>query len=275
MGYGFSIWLRVGPARAMMRLEYKYLVPVERLSELRAMIAPFVEADVYAAQRGLAGYTVRSIYFDTLALSFYQEKVAGLKVRRKLRLRGYNEYRRGDVVFLETKGKYGRMIVKGRAPVRYDQVQALLASGEVERYVLTGPAFPNALEDAQRFFFYLRRGALRPIILIVYEREAYQSRFNHALRITFDKNLRSALFPSLDALFQEDGHRYTMPSHLILEVKSCGGPPLWLREIIGTLGLKPLALSKYVLCLEAHRRPWVVTRRSMLVSSHPLVAFTC
>ncbi len=146
-----------------MRLEYKYLVPGERLPELRAMVAPFVEADVYTAQRGLAGYTVRSIYFDTSTLAFHQEKVAGLKVRRKLRLRGYNEYRQGDLVFLETKGKYGRMVVKGRAPVRYEQVPVLLASGEVERYILTGPTFPNALEDARQFFFHLRRGAGKPL----------------------------------------------------------------------------------------------------------------
>jgi hypothetical protein len=221
-----------------MRVEYKYLVPNESLSRLRGMIAPFVETDVHAVAYGERGYTVRSIYFDTCALDFYHQKLAGVKVRKKLRLRGYN-------------GGH-TSIMKNRAPLEYAHLQNLFATGNVERYVLASQDFPRALEDARRFFFHFCRNALRPIALVVYEREAYHSKFDPSLRITFDKCLRSAIHPALDALFKEEEIRYLMPRHFILEVKHSGRFPSWLRSAVGTLGLRRQALSKYVIGIDRH-----------------------
>jgi len=235
-----------------MRLEYKYLVPNESLPRLRAMIAPFVEPDVNGAAYGDQGYTVRSIYFDTCGLDFYHQKLAGLKVRKKLRLRGYNGGRESSVVFLEIKRKNVTSIKKNRAPVEYAHVHDLFGTGDVARYVAAHPDFPRASEDARRFFFYVYRNSLRPIVLVVYEREAYHSKFAPSLRITFDKHLRSSIYPGLDGLFKEEEMRYAMPRHFILEVKFSGLFPGWLRWAIGTLGLRQQALSKYVISIDRH-----------------------
>jgi hypothetical protein len=235
-----------------MRVEYKYLVPNESLSRLRGMIAPFVETDVHAVAYGERGYTVRSIYFDTCALDFYHQKLAGVKVRKKLRLRGYNGGQESSIVFLEIKRKHVTSIMKNRAPLEYAHLQNLFATGNVERYVLASQDFPRALEDARRFFFHFCRNALRPIALVVYEREAYHSKFDPSLRITFDKCLRSAIYPALDALFTEKEIRYLMPRHFILEVKHSGRFPSWLRSAVGRLGLRQQALSKYVIGIDRH-----------------------
>ena len=235
-----------------MRLEYKYLVPNESLSRLRGMIAPFVETDVHAAAYGERGYTVRSIYFDTRALDFYHHKLAGVKVRKKLRLRGYNGGQESSIVFLEIKRKHVTHVIKSRAPLEYAHLQDLFATGNVERYVLVSQGFPRALEDARRFFFHLCRNALRSVALVVYEREAYHSKFDPSLRITFDKCLRSAIYPALDALFKEKEIRHIMPRHFILEVKHSGRFPSWLRSAVGTLGLRQQALSKYVIGIDRH-----------------------
>lgn len=242
------------PCPALPRLEYKYLVPGELLPRLRRMIAPFVETDAHAVVYGARGYTVRSIYFDTRALDFYHEKLAGLEARKKLRLRGYNGNGARCVVFLEIKRKRATSVTKNRAPVRYVHVPDLFASGDVERYVLTHPACPRAMEDARRFFFYVRRDALRPVVLVVYEREAYHGKFDPSQRITFDKNLRGAARPTVDALFCEDEVRYAMPRHFVLEVKFSGPFPAWLRPIVGALGLRVEAMSKYVTCMEGTLR---------------------
>jgi len=232
-----------------MRLEYKYLIPNERLPELRAKIAPFVEADAHS--RELEGYTVRSIYFDTVALNCYHDTVEGLKARKKIRIRGYNECEEKNIIFLEIKRKYGVSVVKNRAPVLYEHVEDLLASGDVERCVLTRTDFPNALKDARQFLFHIYSGSLRPIVLIMYEREAYYSKLG-SLRITFDKHLRSSIYPSLDALFSEDNTLYSIPKHFILELKFYDGLPSWLKSTVGALDLEQQALSKYAICVDEH-----------------------
>jgi hypothetical protein len=251
-----------------MRLEYKYPVPNELLPKLRAMITPFVDVDRYAERSGPRGYTVRSIYLDTFALGSYYGKIAGLKMRKKIRIRGYNEHNGNDVVFLEIKRKYGMALAKSRAPVLYEHVEDMLISGDIDRYVLASEDFPNALKDTKRFLFYVYGASLHPTVLIVYEREAYYSKFNHSLRITLDKNMRSSIYPSIDALFSEDKILYSIPKHSVFEIKFCGGLPLWLRSIIGALGLKRRALSKYALCLDTHNMPQRSSKRSMLAFSH-------
>lgn len=235
-----------------MRLEYKYLVPNELLSSLRGMLAPFVETDVHAIAYGVRGYTVRSIYFDTCTLDFYHEKLAGIKMRKKLRLRGYNDNQKRSVVFLEIKRKHAMLVTKNRAPVEYAHVHDLFDTGDVERHIPARPDFPHASEDARRFFFYVYRNSLRPIVLTIYEREAYYSKFNPSLRITFDKNLRSSIYPALDTLFSEEKIRYSMPRHFILEVKVSGRFPWWLGSAIARLGLRQQALSKYVIGIDEH-----------------------
>lgn len=252
-----------------MRLEYKYLVPNEYLPQLRGMIAPFVEVDVHAVAYGSRGYTVRSIYFDTRGLDFYHEKLAGVKVRKKLRLRGYNEGQGRSVVFLEIKRKHAMSVAKNRSPVEYANVHDLFGTGDVERYVLERPDFPRASEDARRFFFYVYRNSLRPVVLVVYEREAYGCKFAPSLRITFDKNLRSSVYPSLGALFSEEKKRYAMPRHFILEVKFSGRFPSWLRSAVGTLGLRQQALSKYVIGIDRHGVLRGNSGRSMLAFARP------
>ena len=246
-----------------MRLEYKYLLPSHLLPRVRAMIAPFVEADVHHHEPD--GYTVRSIYFDTAALSCYHDKRAGLRVRKKIRVRGYDERRESDRVFLEVKRKSGMSVAKSRAPVRYQCIEPLLCSGDVERYVLADGTFPHAIDDARCFFFHLYGSSMRPIIQVVYEREAYHGKFE-PLRMTFDKNVRSSLCPTIDALFSEDNTIYSTSRHFILEIKLSGGFPSWLKSIIGTLNLKHQALSKYNICIDSHKALSGLRKRLMLAS---------
>ncbi len=240
------------PCAARPRLEYKYLVSSELLPRLREMVAPFVEIDAHAAAYGARGYTVRSIYFDTCALDFYHQKLAGVEARKKLRLRGYNGGGESSIVFLEIKRKHATSVTKNRAPVKYVHAPDLFASGDVARYVLARPDCPQAMEDARRFFFHVRRDALRPIVLIVYEREAYHGKFDSSLRITFDKNLRSAAHPAIDALFGEEKTRCAMSRYFVLEVKFSGRFPAWLGPIVGALSLRLEAISKYVICIDEH-----------------------
>ncbi|MCK5075627.1 MAG: VTC domain-containing protein, partial [Calditrichia bacterium] len=84
----------------MKRLEYKYLVPKTLLPVLRSMILPYVEIDEYVSKTGKNNYTVRSIYFDTKNFNLYQEKLTGIKLRKKVRIRSYNQETPSSPLFL-------------------------------------------------------------------------------------------------------------------------------------------------------------------------------
>ncbi len=78
-----------------MKYEFKYIVPVSRMDQLREAIRPYVELDPYADMMENHEYTVRSVYFDTSRFDYYYEKIDGYKIRKKIRIRGYNEQNRG------------------------------------------------------------------------------------------------------------------------------------------------------------------------------------
>lgn len=234
-----------------MRREYKYLVPVELYPQLKEECLPFLAADQFSRERGR--YTVRSIYFDSSLLRFYHEKQAGIRLRKKLRIRGYDDQQNNSMVFLEIKRKIDDRIAKSRAPVPFATLQALLNSGMVKDNVAVKSSHPAAATAAQRFLFYVYREALRPAVLVIYDREAYFYRFNHNIRVTFDLNLRSSIAPKLESLYQENSLRYTLKSYFILEVKFYHGVPDWIKSLVATHGLPRMALSKYTMTIDTHR----------------------
>ena len=235
------------------RQEYKYLVSNELLDDIRAMMFPYVRLDHYLSKRDSIDYTVRSIYFDTCKLNFYQEKLFGLKLRKKFRLRGYDRPVKNQIVFLEVKQKDETFISKNRSPIYFKNVRNLLISGDINKYILNGNKFPKSKEDARRFLYYFYGKSLVPVVLIVYNREAYHSKFNSGVRITFDKSLRSEVCSSTNDLFSRNKSIYSLTDYFIMEIKFIYGYPLWLKSIIEKLELQRCTISKYAICIDKHK----------------------
>ena len=235
-----------------MRLEYKYLIPTDKLNELREAMIPFVNIDEYAQSRIQKEYTVRSIYFDTMRLNDYRDKLAGLKIRKKIRIRCYNELEKESPVFLEVKRKYENHVSKNRSPLLYSNLSQILQSADIDNYLIRKKNFPDEREDAVKFFYLLKITNCSPVVLVIYEREAFFSKHDSTLRITFDKNLRSLALPNLSDLFKETGIQRVLQSHFILEVKFYSGFPKWLQNIISHFEISRRALSKYTMCVDNH-----------------------
>lgn len=236
-----------------MRLERKYLVPIDQLGWLRKRISPFVKPDEFARESNdCREYTVRSIYFDTAGRDDYHQKVEGLKTRKKVRLRGYNQPDDDAVLFLEIKRKQAQRVWKNRAPFPQRHCRALFTTGDVDRYVPEVPQRPGARDDARRFFYHIHRRSMRPSALVVYEREPFVGVFEPDLRITLDKNLRSIIQPELGDLFTDSFQKYGTPGDFILEVKYDKVMPSWIKSIIQEIRLWREALSKYVISLDSH-----------------------
>ena len=232
------------------RVEYKFLVPNSLLDPIRAALVPYMRPDPFGERPDKNEYTVRSIYYDTAQYSCYLEKLDGLELRRKFRIRGYGEPDEGSLVFLEIKRKRGSAIGKHRAPLRHVDLASFLASPNIERDVLANKR-SQARDDARRFLYYYYRMGLRPTVLVVYDREPFFGRFDSSLRMTFDKNLRGQVSPRLSDLYRDAGLSLAMAQHFIFEVKFFRGAlPAWAIQLVRRFGLQRMALSKYTICMD-------------------------
>ena len=69
------------------RNEWKYLISTSEKEMLMLRLKPFLQPDPHA---GEGGYYIRSLYFDDYWSSAYAEKEAGVLMRKKYRIRIYN-----------------------------------------------------------------------------------------------------------------------------------------------------------------------------------------
>ena len=233
------------------RIEYKYLAPNTLLQDIRADIKPYLEVDQPPARPEAREYTVRSIYYDTPRFACYDEKSDGLLARNKYRIRGYDRRQGDSVVFLEIKRKYQDFIRKHRAPLLHKDLQAFFSAGDPEKYIIRASGTRRETHDAARFLYHYVRLGLRPAVLVVYDREPLYGKFDTSLRVTFDKNLRGCIVPSLEGLYDEDRLQYALGQHFVLEVKFFRRAlPAWVQSMIMRYELPRLALSKFAMCLD-------------------------
>lgn len=236
------------------RKENKYVIPMEQMDALRQDIAPYTIPDNHRALQTSNVYEIRSIYYDSLDLKDYYEKHAGLQMRKKLRIRGYNTWGPDCEVFLEIKWKDNLYISKDRVPVKFEHVPDLLSGGDLDRYFPYRKDFPAAREKASRFLFHLKRSSRVPINLVTYTREAYIGKFNHSDRVTFDSNIRSMMYPGIADLYEDEKLKTFLKTEFVLEWKSEHPTPRWFKRLILKYDLKKQAFSKYVRGIDTHYR---------------------
>ena len=242
----------------MMRSEFKYKVPLERLSELRAAILPFVAPDKFASKQPGNQYTVRSIYFDTRNFDMYHTKTDHVAHRLKVRLRGYNIGDEYSNVTCEIKRKYEGPILKNRASLQYNMVQAIYNGADLDTIL----AVTDEQIGLRKFFYQIFSGSLQPVVTVIYEREAYESVIldkENGIRLSIDKNLRSVPYPAIEELFVERDIMYAYQGYFILEVKFNKYCPAWVKPILAEFGLLKGPASKYVMCIDS--QPVINTAR--------------
>ncbi len=222
-----------------MRLEYKYIVPIHKMESLRERLLPFVEYDPYSNIDGAGEYTVKSVYLDSKRFKDYHDKCEGIYKRKKMRIRGYNNITHDSKMFLEIKKKIGAHIYKNRTSILFSELKDFL-----ENKNLDSIESPKDISDAEKFLYYYLKGSLNPITLVTYEREAFFSKFDKSLRITFDKNIRYKKAENCEILFSEDSDA-VKSDFFVLEIKFTKGFPDWLQKILQSLNLKRDSFSKY------------------------------
>ncbi len=227
----------------MGRHEFKYLIRSERIGSIKALLETHLELDKYGAHRLRDSYTVRSIYFDSPTFRCYHEKLAGEKNRRKYRLRGYNS---GDTpaLFLECKQRRGETYTKRKTRLHEQEIEGLRGRVGLDASIdEPGSVLGQLLLSMDRWQF-------APVSLVVYDRIAYVwPGQQDTVRVTFDRNLRAQLCPSIEELYSEDELVPLLYGWTILEVKFNEIVPPFLSRLINAHGLQRQACSKYALSI--------------------------
>jgi SPX domain protein involved in polyphosphate accumulation len=250
-----------------MRYEFKYIVPNRYLDPIRDYIRPFMELDGFVQNHQEDHYTVRSVYFDTPAYDFYYEKLEGIKNRKKVRLRGYDQNGLDDIVFLEIKRKYDIPIIKYRSPLKFRHALEIFKEHNLNGYAIEKFSSMEGYENSRRFFYQVFGKNLRPVVLVVYEREPYLNKFDKTVRITFDKNLRGKGYPALEDLYDEEGLIAALHNRFIMEVKFNNTFPNWMNPVISRFGLRKQSASKYVMTMDSSKVVKNLTKSTLFTRS--------
>lgn len=214
------------------RTEQKYILNSRESALLRSRLEAMLPRDEHC--RGLLGYDVRSLYFDTVGDRCCAEKEDGLRDHEKIRIRIYGTDT--DIIKLESKQKRGDIQRK----------QSLSISREVYESLIRGEYRPLLeMEDPLAHYFHRKLSAgMVPKAIIQYRRIGYCLPTNNT-RITFDYRIR-ATESSFD-LFREDLNTHPiLPEELvILEVKYNNFLLSYIKKALSTMGRSTTSYSKY------------------------------
>lgn len=230
------------------RREFKFLLPAEEGETFRKFIAENIPTD-----RGAdSGYPVISEYFDTPDRHSYWQKIWGSKNRRRVRTRVYG-HKNGLIppaAFIEIKHKSDAVGVKRRAILPIPSLPELSA-GRIPEDLLRADrsrADRHLVSELQDLV--VRDGA-RPVVQVRYDRMAYDSGPEGTIRVTFDTGLccRFDLKP-----LEPDDPDFPLPvleeETAVVEIKTIGPVPIWLRKATGQFQLQVRSMSKYCRALE-------------------------
>lgn len=219
------------------RHELKYLISEGEHRALACRMRPVFKLDPHARE---GGYFIRSLYFDDYLNSAYEEKDAGILMRKKYRVRIYNGS--DAVIKLERKKKFGSWIYKEDAPLTRDDFERILAGDFA--FLLKSP---YAL--CREFYVECVSNFMRPRTIVDYEREPWIMD-EGTVRITFDSDVRAAVgsfdifdmtLPALPVL---------EPGKLVMEVKFTEFCPQLVRDMVPPGSAELTAVSKYCLCFD-------------------------
>ncbi len=179
-------------------------------------------------------YDIRSLYFDNLDDKALREKLDGVLIREKYRIRLYNHDT--SVIHLERKFKRGGLGYKDSALLTPDQAQQI-ANGDI-RWMAE-----STDEVILGCYSRIRNEGLAAKVIVDYTREPFVFGPGN-VRVTLDYNIRTAL-RCTDFL---NPHCTTVPvpnSPCVLEVKWSGYLPDVIRDMVQLGDRHSTAYSKY------------------------------
>lgn len=216
------------------RHEWKHEICYADLLVLRQRLSAILKPDVHAID---GKYLIRSLYFDNASDTALREKLDGVNVREKFRIRYYNQD--SSLIRLEKKRKINGLCQKESVMLRTDQVEAIL-KGEYGWMIESGVSL------IQELYSKIKSQGLRPKTIVDYTREPFVFAPGN-VRVTLDYNIRMGI-NCVDFL---DPKGVTIPAGeapIILEVKWDEYLPDIIRDAVSLPNCQVGAFSKYAAC---------------------------
>lgn len=216
------------------RHEWKHEISYLDLLTLRGRLQAVMKPDAHAVN---GQYLIRSLYFDNLNDKALREKIDGVNMREKFRIRYYN----GDlsVIHLEKKSKLNGLGTKYSAALTAEEAQKIV-DGELDWMM------ESERPLVQELYCKMRYQGLSPKTIVDYIREPFVFPPGN-VRVTFDYNIRSGL-SCTDFLNWSCPTVPAGDAPIILEVKWDEFLPDIIRDAVQLPGRRVTAFSKYAQC---------------------------
>ncbi len=222
----------------MRKIKYRHELKQEILYSdfmvLRQRLSVVLKRDNHTSE---GKYEIRSLYFDDARDKALREKVEGVNVREKFRIRCYN----GDFSFikLEKKSKVNGLCLKESVVLTKEQTQLIL---DGNYGWMKGTKEPLLME----FYIKLTTQGLRPKTIVEYTREPFIYAPGN-VRVTLDYNIRTGM-SCTDFLDTSCTLVPTKNAPIILEVKWDEFLPDIIKDIVQLKNGYAGAFSKYAAC---------------------------
>ena len=216
------------------RHELKQEISYIDMLALRQRLKAVMKNDSHATN---GKYEIRSLYFDNLNDKALREKIDGVNIREKFRIRYYN----GDtsLIKLEKKSKINGLCRKESVNLTVEQTKAII-NGDYKWMAESEEVLIREL------YLKMKQEGLRPKTIVDYIREPFVFESGN-VRITLDYDIRTGL-NSTDFL---NDSCITIPvanNPIILEIKWDEYLPDIIKDIIQLNAGRIGAFSKYAAC---------------------------
>lgn len=216
------------------RHEWKHELSKAQMMAIRSRISAVAKRDPHTID---GKYLIRSLYFDNLNDKALREKIDGVNMREKFRIRYYN----GDtsLIHLEKKSKINGLGTKYNAKLSPEQAQNIV-DGNIDWMMESGDSL------IQELYCKMRYQGMKPMTIVDYTREPFIFEPGN-VRVTFDYDIRTGMectdFLNADCVTVPAGD-----APIILEVKWDAYLPSIIRDLVQEPGVRVGSFSKYAQC---------------------------
>ena len=216
------------------RHEWKHQLNYSDLLAIRQRLRAVMTPDPHAEN---GEYFIRSLYFDNVYDKALREKIDGVNMREKFRIRYYNHD--PSIIHLEKKSKVSGLGTKYSASLTAQQAQRIV-DHDIEWMKDSDESLIKEL------YLKMQYQGLRPQVIVDYRREPYIYGPGN-VRVTFDYDIRTGLHCT-DFLNPECITIPAVDCGILLEVKWDAYLPDIIRDCVHQPGRRVTAFSKYAQC---------------------------
>ena len=219
----------------MTRVEDKYIISNTGAKILAGRLAEIMEPD--PMEKDESGYSISSLYFDDVFDTHLRDTVEGNPMRKKFRIRIYNNS--FDTIKLEVKHKIYNRTLKVADIITREEMLSLM-NGDSVREDSHNPAVTD-------FNLNILKSSLKPKVIVTYMRKAFIFKPGN-VRITLDSEIRGS---KETEMFGVSGLMYDKTeSRIIMEIKYDEFLPDCVSRLMNTGNMQRTAFSKYRICRE-------------------------